>query len=624
MAAAAPGGAAAGAGSEALLIAQILLLVVLARLIGEAMLWLKQPAVMGYLLAGILLGPSVFGVVWPAAEHMLFPDDPAQKAMLNGISQFGILMLLLLAGMETDLGLVRRVRKAAFSTSISGIALPFAAGFLLGFALPQDLVPDTSHRLVVCLFLGTALSISSVKIVATVVRDMGFMRRDVGQIILAAAVVDDTLGWIIIAITLSLAEHGALDWLAVAKSVFGTLLFLAASFTFGRRIVFRLIQWTNDFGRGDAPVIATIIVIMAAMALITSLIGVHTVLGAFVAGILLGESPILTRQIDEQLRGLTAALFMPVFFGLSGLSADFTALANGKLALLTIALIAIASVGKASGAFIGSWFAGIKPAQSLALAAGMNARGSTEIIVASIGLSIGVISEDLFTMIVAMAFVTTVAMPPMLRWALRRLPIEEEEQRRLEREEVEARQLLASWERILVVADDSPTGKLAAHLAGLLAGPRGMPVTVLRASDAPAEAEAKSDGKAKPTTTTAAPKPTAPATQATETIKAAAESAPTDEAKATPPVDVIERAHDRPWEEAVAAEAEKGYDLLVVGISPTIAADGGFDDGVSRIALNFPGALGIVAARGALSRNPTPANPKILVPVTGSEVSRRG
>jgi Kef-type K+ transport system membrane component KefB/nucleotide-binding universal stress UspA family protein len=548
--------------------------------------------------------------------------------MLDGISQFGILMLLLLAGMETDLGLVRRVRKAAFSTSITGIALPFVAGFLMGFALPEQLVPDPAHRIVVCLFLGTALSISSVKIVATVVRDMGFMRRDVGQIILASAVVDDTLGWIIIAITLSLAEHGTLDWLAVARSFFGTLVFLAVSFTFGRQVVFRLIQWTNDFGRGDAPVIAMILVIMAAMALITSLIGVHTVLGAFVAGILLGESPILTRQIDEQLRGLTAALFMPVFFGLSGLSADFTALADGRLALLTVVLIAIASIGKASGAFLGSWFAGIKPAQSLALAAGMNARGSTEIIVASIGLSIGVISENLFTMIVAMAFVTTVAMPPMLRWALARLPIEEEEQKRLEREEVEARQLLASWERVLVVADDSPTGKLAAHLAGLLAGTRGMPVTVLRATDAP-ENDTGGEGKAeaRPTTTTAAPpspKPIEAHPEATETVKAAADAAPAGEGETAPAVDVIERAHDRPWEEAVAAEAEKGYDLLVVGISPTVAGDGGFEERVSRVALSFPGSLAIVAARDGLRRDPTRKNPKILVPVTGSEVSRRG
>src|SRR4029077_2562314 len=137
-------------------------------------------------------GPSILGVLWPDAQHFLFPKMPEQKAMLDGVAQFGILLLLLLAGMETELSLVRDVRRAAFSASLSGIALPFACGMLLGHFLPDSLLPDPNKRLITSLFLGLALSISSVKIVASVVRDMGFMRRNVGQIILASAIVDDT------------------------------------------------------------------------------------------------------------------------------------------------------------------------------------------------------------------------------------------------------------------------------------------------------------------------------------------------------------------------------------------------------------------------------------------------
>jgi Kef-type K+ transport system membrane component KefB/nucleotide-binding universal stress UspA family protein len=460
--------------------------------------------------------------------------------------------------------------------------------------------------MVVCLFLGTALSISSVKIVATVVRDMGFLRRDVGQVILASAIVDDTIGWIIIAMTLSLASRNAIDWGAVGKSAFGTIAFLAISFTFGRRIVFRLIQWANDFGRGEAPVAAIIIVIMTGMALITSAIGVHTVLGAFVAGILVGESPILTREIDEQLRGLTAGLFMPIFFGLSGLSADLTVLHDPHLALLTLLLIAIASIGKAAGAFAGASFGGLGLPQSLALAAGMNARGSTEIIVVSIGLSIGVISHDLFTMIVAMAFVTTVAMPPTLRWALGRLPIDEAEQKRLEREEIEARGVLSQWERILVVTDESASGKFAARIAGLLAGPRGMPVTVLKARGESADA------------------PPAPEASAAEIVKAAATEPEKGEDEPARAVDVVERQHNVPWEDAIAAEAKKGYDLLVIGVTPTAGRTGGFDEHVSRLAQSFPGSLAIISARGRHEADPVDSGLKLLVPVTGSEVSRHG
>jgi predicted Kef-type K+ transport protein len=222
-----------------------------------------------------------------------------------------------------------------------------------------------------------------------------------------------------------------------------------------------LIRWTNDKFVSEVPVLTTILVVMGVMALITNLIGVHTVLGAFVAGILVGESPILTRHIDEQLRGLVVALFMPVFFTLAGLNADLSILADPGLLGLTCGLIAVASVGKFCGAFLGGTLAGLSGRESMALACGMNARGSTEVIVASIGLSLGVINQGLFTMIVTMAIVTTLAMPSSLRWALSRIPLHEEERSRLEREAFEAKGFLSKVERLLVAVDDSVNGRLA-------------------------------------------------------------------------------------------------------------------------------------------------------------------
>src|SRR3954465_16070710 len=465
--------------TEGMLIGQIVLLIVVGRLLGGGMLRIGQPAVMGQLIAGLLLGPSVLGALWPEAEQLLFPTIPEQKAMLDGLAQFGILLLLLLAGMETELAMVRGVRRAAISASVAGIVLPFACGVLVGHFLPASLLPDPNKRIITSLFLGTALAISSVKIVASVVRDMGFLRRNVGQVILASAIVDDTIGWIIIAITFGLAGQENFSWVSVLGHVGGTLLFLVFSFTLGRRLVFKIIQFSNDHFRGEGAVIAAILVVMGLFALITQLIGVHTVLGAFVAGILVGESPILTEEIDRQLRGIVAGLFMPVFFGLAGLSADLTVLKDPELALLTLGLIAIASVGKAAGAFTGGYFGGLTLKESTALAMGMNARGSTEVIVATIGLSMGMLSQNLFTMIVAMAVITTTAMPPTLRWALARLPMRREEKLRLEREEYERNAFVPNLERILLAVDDGVNGRLAARLAGLLAGARGMPVTVL-------------------------------------------------------------------------------------------------------------------------------------------------
>ncbi len=290
-----------------------------------------------------------------------FPPTPAQQSMLDAVSQLGILMLLLLTGMETDLQLVRRVGRAAVTVAIAGVTLPFICGFALGEVLPAALLPKPEARLVTAIFLGTALSISSVKIVAMVVRDMNFMRRDLGQIIVASAILEDTIGWVIIAVALGLASAGSIELWTVGRAVVGTALFMIASLTVGRRIVFNLIRWANDNFASDFPVITMILLIMIGMALTTQLIGVSTVLGAFVAGILIGESPILTRHIDEQLRGLIAALFMPVFFGLSGLHADLTVLRHGDLAMLTVSIILIASVGKFLGAFLGGKFGGLDP-----------------------------------------------------------------------------------------------------------------------------------------------------------------------------------------------------------------------------------------------------------------------
>lgn len=606
IAASAEGGKSA-APSEFLLVAQIVLLIAVGRGLGEIMQRVGQPSVMGELLAGIILGPSLFGWIWPEAQHAIFPKTPEQKAMIDGIAQFGILLLLLLTGMETDLKLVRKVGKAAITISIAGILVPFACGFALGEFLPDALLPNPQQRLVASLFMGTALSISSVKIVAVVVREMNFMRRNVGQIIVATAVIDDTIGWIIIAVIFSLASQGTLDIASVAKAGLGTLAFLAVSFTIGRRLVFQLIRWANDNLVSAAAVISVILLLMCAMALITHAIGVHTVLGAFVAGILVGESPILTRQIDERLRSLISSFFMPVFFGLAGLAADLSVLRDPSLLLLTGLLVVIASVGKFGGAFVGGTVGGLNTRESLALASGMNARGSTEVIIATIGLSIGVLSQNLFTMIVTMAIVTTMAMPPMLRAALAQLPMNKEEKERLEREEFEKRGFVANLERPLLAVDESVNATFAAHIAGLIAGMRGLPMTVLHIGKRASEEKIR-DEQASPEAV----------------VKKAAEAVSAAGGGDAGSVDVVTRARRAELGETIADEARKGFDLLVVGVDKVAATKDRFDRKIEDIAATFEGPLAIVAAKGKHLKQPMPEALNILVPVSGSGVAKRG
>jgi nucleotide-binding universal stress UspA family protein len=444
---------------------------------------------------------------------------------------------------------------------------------------------------------------------------MGFTRRNLGQIIVASAICEDSIGWVVIAVTFGLAEAGTIDPASVTKAVLGTALFLVASFVIGRRLVFFIMRWVNDNFRSDFPVITAILVIMGVMALITHFIGVHTVLGAFVAGVLIGESPILSKHVDEQLRGLILAFFMPVFFGMAGLSADLTALKSPSLAVMALLVIAVASFGKFAGAFVGGALGGLTRREALALGCAMNARGSTEVIVASIGLSMGALTQDLFTIIVAMAVITTMAMPPMLRWALRRVPMRKAEKERLLREEREAKEFIPNLERLLLAVDESPNGKFAAQLTGLLAGSRAIPTTVLSLEGGGAKEDVRTDG------TTIAGNGTRSsdvAIAAADTIRHADEEIPSSTADI-----IMVRTIEELSQEAIASEAKKGYGLLIVGIGNTRARSGEFHPDLSRIVSAFEGPVAIVAGRDRQLAEPQRGLSSILVPESGTEISRR-
>jgi K+:H+ antiporter len=592
--------------SVAVFLAQVVTLLVCGRMLGELMQRIGQPPVMGQLIAGMLLGPSCLGALLPSLAHALFPADPAQKALLDGFSQLGILLLLLMTGMETDLSVFRDARRTAVSISVTGIVIPFACGVLLGELLPATLLPNPATRLITTLFLGTALSISSVKIVALVVRDLGFLRRRVGQVIVASAVIDDTIGWIIMSVIFGLAIHGRADFAAISRSVAGTAVFLVLSFTVGRRLILHMIRWANDSLRSELALISMILAITLSMALLTDAIGVHTVLGAFTAGILIGQSPMVTRHVGEQLRGLIIALFMPIFFGLAGLSTDLAVLVKPNLLLLTVGMILLASIGKFSGAFVGGRIGGLGYRESLAVGCGMNARGSTEVIVASIGLSMGALNQILYTAIVAMAVITTTAMPPMLKWALRCLPMDPEERARLEREEFEVQGFLKHIERILVAVDDGQNGQLASRLVGFLAGVRRIPTTVLDFDASTSEDKAATE-------------------RATATIQAEVLTGGEAATANADRVDITTRTEKASTlEEAIAAEARKGYGLLVIGRQAS-ASGNSFDSRITRIALSFDGPFAIAidrARHGDVGSHTGRQN--VLVPITGTAVSRDG
>jgi Kef-type K+ transport system membrane component KefB/nucleotide-binding universal stress UspA family protein len=581
-------------------VAELILLLSFGRLIGEGMARAGQPAIFGQLIAGVLLGPSVFGLLLPDLHQLVFPETPALKSMIDAVSQIGILLLLLLTGMETNLALVNRRRRAVLSTSLFGIAVPFAAGVALAYAMPPGVLPSPAARLVTALFLGTALSVSSVKIVGMVLLEVGALRRDLGQLILATAILDDTLAWIITAVISGIALHDTVDLPTIALSTGLTALFLVLSLSVGRRLVARAILWANDHLTIEVPVITAILVIMLAMALTTDLIGVHTALGAFVAGILIGQSPILTEHIEGELRGFIMAFFSPIFFAVAGLGMDLRTLFDPTLLLFTIAVIAVASVGKFAGALAGGRLGGMDWRESLTLAAGLNARGSTEVIVASIGLAMGALTQPLYTMIVAMAVITTMAMPPSLRWMLARAPLGEEEAQRLEKEEAERNQAVPKMERALVYLDDSANGVVMAALAGLFAARQGVLTTVLEAAEGTGEETGAGQGAAR--------------------LTAAARSARRDHPG--PVIEQLVQVRREGAEPAVEKEAAKGYGIAFVGIEQPIALDQPrFEAPVQQLVDSVAGPVAMLVNGEALGRAAmAPRN--ILVPTTGTADSQ--
>jgi nucleotide-binding universal stress UspA family protein len=303
---------------------------------------------------------------------------------------------------------------------------------------------------------------------------------------------------------------------------------------------------------------------------------------------------------------------MPVFFGLAGLSSDMTILRDPKLLLVTAALVLIASIGKFGGAFAGGMIGGLSRRESFALGSAMNARGSTEVIVATIGLSMGVLSQNMFTMIVAMAVLTTLAMPPMLRAALGNIPLSRREKLRLDREEFEAKGFVFNLERLLVAVDESNNGKFTSRIAGLLAGAQGIPTTVLHIGRHSRNQEKKREREE---SAEAAVKSGAERTASTE--KRNGDEKPEK-------VEVLTRTKRKKADEAIAEEARKGFDLLMVGMDKAVRSDGTFHAEVERAAAGFEGPLAVVSARSFHLEEPLHSSFRILVPVAGTSVSRKG
>ena len=398
---------------------QVGLLLGVALVLGRLAARVGLPAVVGELLAGVLIGPSLLGHLTPGLWHWLFPAPVAQANMLNAVAQVGMLLLVGISGMHVDLRLVRRRGATAARVSLGGLVVPLALGLALGCVLPAALLSPTTSRTTFVVFLGVAMSVSAIPVIAKTLLDMKLLHRNIGQLTLAAGAVDDAVGWCLLSVVSAMAIGSVHGW-QIALTVAEIIGFVLAMAFVGRpvtRLLFRLAGRSQDTG----PTLATAIMLIVAGAAATKALGLEPAFGAFVVGVLLNSTGVRASLDPARLAPLrTFVLWVgaPIFLATAGLRMDLTVLGNGTVLVSALIVVAAAVLGKFAGAYLGASRSGLSGRERFALGAGMNARGVVEVVVAMVGLQLGVLTTATYTIIVLVAIVTSLMSPPLLRRAM--------------------------------------------------------------------------------------------------------------------------------------------------------------------------------------------------------------
>ncbi|MBF8194283.1 cation:proton antiporter [Nonomuraea sp. K274] len=398
---------------------QVGLLLLVALVLGRVATRFGMPALVGELGTGVLLGPSLLGHVAPEAADWLLPRDAAQFHLLDAVGQLGVLLLVGITGMHVDLDLIKRKGATAVRISVAGLVVPLLCGVAAGMLLPASLVGAQGDRTVFALFLGVALCVSAIPVIAKTLMDMNLLHREVGQLTLAAGTIDDVFGWLMLSVVSAMATTG-LRAGSVAVSLIGLAVFVALAVTVGRRAVGLLLRPVAR-AESSGPAVAAVVVMLLGGAAVTHAVGLEAVFGAFVLGILIGRAPGFDLARLAPLRTVVLAVLAPIFFATAGLRMDLTALRDPVILLAALAVVAIAIAGKFVGAFAGALSSRLTSWEALALGAGMNARGVIEVIVAMVGLRLGVLNTAGYTILILVAVITSLMAPPLLRLAMTRV-----------------------------------------------------------------------------------------------------------------------------------------------------------------------------------------------------------
>jgi Kef-type K+ transport system membrane component KefB len=384
-------------------------IMVTARLVGALFARLNQPAVIGEVVGGIMLGPSLLGRIWPEGMAMLLPAEAAP--FLGVIAQLGVILYMFLVGLELDLRALRSRARSTIAISNAGIIVPFALGVGLAWMIHSSYAPAGVTFTSFALFIGVSMAITAFPVLARILQDKGLQRTPLGLVALTCAAIDDVTAWCLLAFVVSVTQSTGSSAIV---TVMLTAAYIALMLTVGRKAIGAIVARLD---RSERPGESSLTLILAAVllsAIATEFIGVHAIFGAFLFGAIIPHESGIGRHVRERIEDIVRVLLLPVFFAFTGLRTEIGLLESAQDWLMCAAIIAVATAGKFGGATAAAKLTGHSWRDSAALGILMNTRGLVELIVLNIGLDLGVITPRLFTMLVIMAVVTTMMTSPIL------------------------------------------------------------------------------------------------------------------------------------------------------------------------------------------------------------------
>lgn len=373
------------------------------------------PMIMGELIVGVLLGPTVFGAISPGLHATIFPfeENGNFSLALDAFFSLSVILLIFVTGLELRFSLFLRHGRVALYTGIGSMVLPFASGFMVAWFFPGwfSAVGEGSTPVLFALFLGTAMAISALPVIARILLDMKLLKTEIGVVIIASAIFNDIVGWIVFSFILSLAGHnnGGGDPLLSLVSIALFAVFMLAG---GKFVLNRTLPWIQSNLSWPGGVLAISLSLCLLCAAFTEYIQIHAILGAFIAGLAIGDSAHLHEQAREIMHQFVTNFFAPLFFVSIGLKVNF--IEHFDLTVVALILV-LAYVGKVVGAGIGARLGGMSTRQSLSVGFGLNARGAMEIILGSLAYDVGLINQSIFVALVIMALVTSITSAPLMR-----------------------------------------------------------------------------------------------------------------------------------------------------------------------------------------------------------------